>query len=105
MSKIRVIIAGGGTGGHFFPAIAIGNELKSRGSDVMYIGSHYGIEAEKLKVGDELMVSGETKYVIKRIMVFNGEYGTYTIFINSNWRSHMDCACMLVSLVYIKFSK
>ena len=27
---IRVIISGGGTGGHIFPAISIANELKQR---------------------------------------------------------------------------
>lgn len=46
--------------------------------------SNYNIEAEELKVGDELMVFGETKYVIKRIMVFDGEYGTYTILTKNN---------------------
>ena len=30
MSKFRVIISGGGTGGHIFPAIAIANALKER---------------------------------------------------------------------------
>ncbi|MBT5077580.1 MAG: undecaprenyldiphospho-muramoylpentapeptide beta-N-acetylglucosaminyltransferase [Candidatus Marinimicrobia bacterium] len=48
MSELRVIIAGGGTGGHLFPALAIGDELKSCGTDVMYMGSTYGIEAKHL---------------------------------------------------------
>ena len=29
----KVIISGGGTGGHIFPAIAIANELKKTGSN------------------------------------------------------------------------
>ncbi|MBN2452813.1 MAG: undecaprenyldiphospho-muramoylpentapeptide beta-N-acetylglucosaminyltransferase [Candidatus Omnitrophica bacterium] len=38
---IRVMIAAGGSGGHIFPAIALGRSLRSRreGIDVMYIGS------------------------------------------------------------------
>lgn len=43
------IIAGGGTGGHLFPALAIGEELNSRENiAVHYVGSTFGIEAEKL---------------------------------------------------------
>jgi UDP-N-acetylglucosamine--N-acetylmuramyl-(pentapeptide) pyrophosphoryl-undecaprenol N-acetylglucosamine transferase len=30
MNKYRIILSGGGTGGHIYPAIAIANELKSR---------------------------------------------------------------------------
>lgn len=45
----NIIISGGGTGGHFYPALAIGNELMSRGNFcVHYVGSTFGIEAEKL---------------------------------------------------------
>ncbi len=49
MSKnIRVLIAGGGTGGHLFPAVAIGDQLKKDGVEVLYIGSKYGIESRLL---------------------------------------------------------
>ena len=30
MGKLKVIVSGGGTGGHIFPAISIANELKDR---------------------------------------------------------------------------
>ena len=42
----KIVIAGGGTGGHLFPAIAIGDELISRGAEVRYVGSKYGIESK-----------------------------------------------------------
>ena len=53
MSELRVIIAGGGPGGPLFPALAIGDEIKSRGMNVMYMGSTYGIEAKQLKDRNE----------------------------------------------------
>ena len=42
---MRVIIAGGGTGGHVIPAIAIAQELKSRyNAEVLFIGTARGME-------------------------------------------------------------
>jgi UDP-N-acetylglucosamine--N-acetylmuramyl-(pentapeptide) pyrophosphoryl-undecaprenol N-acetylglucosamine transferase len=42
---MRAILAGGGTGGHVIPALAIANELKKNyGADVLFIGTARGIE-------------------------------------------------------------
>jgi len=42
---MRAILAGGGTGGHVIPALAIANELKkSYNADVLFIGTARGIE-------------------------------------------------------------
>ncbi|MEI6434766.1 MAG: undecaprenyldiphospho-muramoylpentapeptide beta-N-acetylglucosaminyltransferase [Bacteroidota bacterium] len=47
---IRVIISGGGTGGHVFPAIAIANALKSliKDIDILFIGANGKMEMEKV---------------------------------------------------------
>jgi UDP-N-acetylglucosamine--N-acetylmuramyl-(pentapeptide) pyrophosphoryl-undecaprenol N-acetylglucosamine transferase len=48
--RLRVIISGGGTGGHIFPAIAIANELKRQYPDVLihFVGAKGKMEMEKV---------------------------------------------------------
>src|SRR6201982_3145489 len=42
---MRAILAGGGTGGHVIPALAIANQLKkSYGAEVLFIGTARGLE-------------------------------------------------------------
>jgi UDP-N-acetylglucosamine--N-acetylmuramyl-(pentapeptide) pyrophosphoryl-undecaprenol N-acetylglucosamine transferase len=42
---MRIIIAGGGTGGHVIPALAIAQELKKQfGAEILFIGTARGIE-------------------------------------------------------------
>ncbi|MEK7851375.1 MAG: glycosyltransferase, partial [Deltaproteobacteria bacterium] len=47
---MRLIIAGGGTGGHLFPGIAIAEEFNGRGAEneVLFVGTEKGIEARVL---------------------------------------------------------
>ena len=56
MDNSRIIIAGGGTGGHLFPAIAIGEEIKERfpKAEIHFIGSDFGLEAKVFPVKDLL---------------------------------------------------
>lgn len=49
MSK-KIIIAGGGTGGHIFPAIAIANALKNKDAaiEILFVGAKGKMEMEKV---------------------------------------------------------
>ena len=44
---MKVLIAGGGTGGHLFPGLALAEEFKRRdaGTEVTFVGTEHGIEA------------------------------------------------------------
>jgi UDP-N-acetylglucosamine--N-acetylmuramyl-(pentapeptide) pyrophosphoryl-undecaprenol N-acetylglucosamine transferase len=50
MSNLRVIIAGGGTGGHIFPAVAIGHALQriQPGTELLFVGANGRMEMEKV---------------------------------------------------------
>ncbi len=54
-----VVIACGGTGGHLFPGVAVGQELVARGHKVMLIVSEKKI--------DEIAVRGHTEFLVERV--------------------------------------
>lgn len=50
MKQLRVILSGGGTGGHIFPAVAIANEIKNLvpGAEILFVGALGKMEMEKV---------------------------------------------------------
>ena len=48
--RLKIIIAGGGTGGHIFPAIAIANALKKKDEtiEILFVGAKGKMEMEKV---------------------------------------------------------
>jgi len=73
---MRVIISGGGSGGHIFPAIAIANALKAEDPkvDILFVGAKDKIEMEKVpKAGypiEGLWISGFHRKLTLRNLLF-----------------------------------
>ena len=62
MNNYKIILSGGGTGGHIYPAIAIANELKSRYPDAefLFVGAKDRMEMEKVP---------QARYAIKGLWI------------------------------------
>ena len=76
MKKLKVIISGGGTGGHIFPAIAIAIAIKKKVNDVefLFVGAEDRMEMEKVpNAGYKIIglwISGLQRKLDKRNLLF-----------------------------------
>lgn len=43
---MKVLIAGGGTGGHIYPAVTIGKALLEKGAELLFVGTQRGLEKQ-----------------------------------------------------------
>ncbi|WP_053991013.1 undecaprenyldiphospho-muramoylpentapeptide beta-N-acetylglucosaminyltransferase [Mangrovimonas sp. TPBH4] len=75
MGNYKIILSGGGTGGHIYPAIAIANELKSRypKAKFLFVGANDRMEMEKVPQAgypiEGLWISGiQRKLTLKNAM-------------------------------------
>lgn len=86
--SINVIISGGGTGGHIYPAIAIANEIKLRypEANILFVGAKDKMEMEKVpKAGYDikgLWISG-----IQRKLTFSNLIFPFKL-ISSLWKAN-----------------
>ncbi|MBW2382120.1 MAG: undecaprenyldiphospho-muramoylpentapeptide beta-N-acetylglucosaminyltransferase [Deltaproteobacteria bacterium] len=66
---LSFVIAGGGTGGHVTPALALGEEITSRGHQARFIGSEQGLEAELLPAAGFELVTLRSQQVMGRSLL------------------------------------
>lgn len=76
MSLDRVIISGGGTGGHIFPAIAIADEIKRRNpnAEILFVGAKGKMEMEKVpaagyKIEGLTIVGFQRKFTLSNFLL------------------------------------
>jgi len=67
LSNLRVLIVGGGTGGHIIPALAVARELVARhGAEILFVGTPRGLESRLVPAAGfrlELIQVGQLKNV------------------------------------------
>ncbi|RPD91673.1 undecaprenyldiphospho-muramoylpentapeptide beta-N-acetylglucosaminyltransferase [Aureibaculum marinum] len=74
--SVNILISGGGTGGHIYPAIAIANELKKRNANatILFVGAKDRMEMEKVPQAgyqiEGLWISGLQRKLTLKNMLF-----------------------------------
>ena len=86
--SINVIISGGGTGGHVYPAIAIANEIKVRypAATILFVGAKDKMEMEKVPQAgydiEGLWISGIQRKLTVANLMFPFK------LLSSLWKAH-----------------
>ena len=76
MKKLKVIISGGGTGGHIFPALAIAKAIEKKVDKVefLFVGAKDRMEMEKIPAAGYkivgLWISGLQRNLSRRNLLF-----------------------------------
>ena len=54
----KIIISGGGTGGHIFPALAIADELKHQfpSASILFVGAYNRMEMQRVSLSECSMI-------------------------------------------------
>ena len=74
MKRLKIILSGGGTGGHIYPAVAVAEALKRRlGDDVelLFVGAEGKMEMEKLPALGYRVVGLPTAGLQRRLTISN----------------------------------
>jgi len=64
---MKVTIATGGTGGHIFVGISLGDEFLKNGWDVLFVGSRFGMERELISNSYRTMLTSQIPFLGKGI--------------------------------------
>jgi UDP-N-acetylglucosamine--N-acetylmuramyl-(pentapeptide) pyrophosphoryl-undecaprenol N-acetylglucosamine transferase len=86
------VMAGGGTGGHVLPLLAVAEELRRRGHEVLFIGTQRGIEARLVPAKgfpiEYIEIGGLKGVDVKRVLRTLWRLPLSTLGIWARMRSH-----------------
>lgn len=73
MPPLRIIVSGGGTGGHIFPAIAIANAIKAQHHDaeILFVGAEGRMEMEKVPAAGYTIIGLNIAGLQRRLTIKN----------------------------------
>lgn len=76
MKPPKIVISGGGTGGHVFPAIAIANAIKKKRADaeILFVGALGKIEMEKVPQAGYKIIGLDIKGLQRKLTIDNLQF-------------------------------
>ena len=85
MEDLRVIISGGGTGGHIFPAVSIANALKELrpNAEILFVGAEGRMEMQKVPAAGYKIIGLPVRGLLRPLWK-PGNIGVL-------WDSHTEC--------------
>lgn len=64
---MRILIAGGGTAGHVFPALALARRLEAEGHEVRFVGTSHGQESRLVPAAGFPLVEVEARPFVRKV--------------------------------------
>ena len=92
-NELRIIISGGGTGGHIFPAVSIANAIKAKRPDakILFVGALGRMEMQRVMKSKDYLSAVSTESICSRTSLFSSRYGRASTWprassrISSQW--------------------
>jgi UDP-N-acetylglucosamine--N-acetylmuramyl-(pentapeptide) pyrophosphoryl-undecaprenol N-acetylglucosamine transferase len=71
--KLKILISGGGTGGHIFPALSIADEIKKRYADaeMLFVGANNRMEMERVPAAGYKIIGLPVRGLIRKLTFDN----------------------------------
>jgi UDP-N-acetylglucosamine--N-acetylmuramyl-(pentapeptide) pyrophosphoryl-undecaprenol N-acetylglucosamine transferase len=83
MKECKFLMAGGGTGGHVIPGLAVARELRTRGHQVSFVGTEFGIEAKLVPAAgfdlQKIQIGGLNRVGVRQTIVTLGRLPIATV--------------------------